>query len=245
MEILNLGFDEDTQQGRIDTLKHRRLWIGTVTPAFDTIAPQTHVKTLERWFQKYDDLGTSMLFKALVRKSVSTHMDRAAMATTMGNLSPKLSWLAGFLAQRCIDDKRKVLIFCHWPFTEQQVEAFRSNLQFRILSIQSSHTPIERDRVRLAFNDPSDDSEVLITSIRVSSSSVNLHHHCSDVVFVDVPMETLERVALTERQMEHFKPDDALYDHFVPTSQPTPAAAGTRLFLHPLTRQPQEHAQCS
>lgn len=127
-----------------------------------------------------------MLYKALVHKGVANHGDRMAMAQTMANLSPKLAWMAGFLAKRCIEAKRKVLIFCHWPLTEQQVKAFLSNLQFRILSIRSSHTPSERERTRREFNNPLHDSEVLVTTIRVSSSSVNLHYGCLDIVFVDV-----------------------------------------------------------
>ncbi|KAK0516099.1 hypothetical protein JMJ35_002133 [Cladonia borealis] len=71
--------------------------------------------------------------------------------------------------------------------SEQQVEAFLATLGFRVLAIRSSHTLQDRERTRRDFNDLTHASEVLVTSIRVSSSSVNLHHGCSDVVFVDVP----------------------------------------------------------
>ena len=49
-EYLNVGFNQETHQGHIDPLKHRRLWITTLTPALDAVAPKTHVKRLERWF---------------------------------------------------------------------------------------------------------------------------------------------------------------------------------------------------
>ena len=40
--------------------------------------------------------------------------------------------------------------------------------------------------------DPDHRSEVFVTSIQVSSSSVNLHHGCTDGVFVDVPPKCSE-----------------------------------------------------
>ena len=125
---------------------------------------------------------------------------------------------------QCIVEKRKVLVFCHWPCTEQQVEAFPTNQPFRILLIRSSYTLSERKCTRREFNDPDrqdpryfarlatrlhppgnagivdsaifpliyvysplHNSEVIVMSIRVSSSSVNLRHGCSDIIFVDIP----------------------------------------------------------
>ena len=76
-----------------------------------------------------------MLFRGLAPPGIAIHGDRLAIAQTIVNHSPKLGWLAGFLAKRCIRHRRKVLIFYHWPFTEQQVEAFLTNLGFDVLSI--------------------------------------------------------------------------------------------------------------
>ncbi|KAK0508245.1 hypothetical protein JMJ35_009329 [Cladonia borealis] len=112
--------------GRIDALKHRRLWISTLTPTLDAAPHLTTVKRLTGWFARYADRGMSMLFKMLVPPGIAIHGDRVAMAQTMVNCSPKLGWLAKFLGTRCIIKKRKVLMFCHWPFAKQQVEAFLS-----------------------------------------------------------------------------------------------------------------------
>ena len=52
------------------------------------------------------------------------------------------------------------------------------------------HSNLEKDSA-WKF-DPDHTSEVFVTSIRVSSSSVNLHHGCTDGVFVDVPPKCSE-----------------------------------------------------
>lgn len=98
-EYLDVGFDQEAQQGRIDPLKHPRLWIATLTPALDTVTPRMRVKRLEKWSQQDEDMAMSTLFKNLVPKRVAIHGDRLAMAQTMVNFFPKLAWLASFLGR--------------------------------------------------------------------------------------------------------------------------------------------------
>ena len=116
-----------------------------------------------------------MLFKSLMQPGIAGHSDPIITAETMVNHSPKLGWLAGYLAKRCILGKRKVLIFCHWPFTEQEVETFLKSLQFRVLATRSSHTFFERNRSHRWFNDPKDDGEVLVTSIHTDDGLAVLY----------------------------------------------------------------------
>ena len=116
-----------------------------------------------------------MLFKSLMQPGIAGHSDPIITAETMVNHSPKLGWLAGYLAKRCILGKRKVLIFCHWPFTEQEVETFLKSLQFRVLATRSSHTFFERNRNHRWFNDPKDDGEVLVTSIHTDDGLAVLY----------------------------------------------------------------------
>ena len=76
-----------------------------------------------------------MLFRGLAPPGVAIHGDCLAIAQTIVNHSPKLGWFAGFLAKCCIRNRHKVLIICHWPLTEQQIEAILTNLVFNVLSI--------------------------------------------------------------------------------------------------------------
>ena len=85
-----------------------------------------------------------------------------------------LTCLAEFCAHRVWKQKRKALHFCTWPLTQFQVEAFLSQLGFKILSIKETHKQSELDKLRLAFNRKSHKSEILITSIRVGPSFVTL-----------------------------------------------------------------------
>ena len=45
----------------------------------------------------------------------------------------------------------------------------------------------DRDAAVNAFNDPNNPVQILVTSIRISATALNLQHDCSDVVFLDVP----------------------------------------------------------
>jgi len=72
------------------------------------------------------------------------------------------------------------------------VEAFLAELGFKIMSIRATTKNSERSTIRHAFNRKTDPSEILITSIRVGSSSVNLYGACLDIVFMDVPPNSSE-----------------------------------------------------
>ena len=58
---------------------------------------------------------------------------------------------------------------------------------FNVLTVRSGHKPSDRNEAQLRFNDPNDPSQIMVTSINVSSASINLQKGCSDVIFLDVP----------------------------------------------------------
>ncbi|KAL9026987.1 MAG: hypothetical protein Q9196_004431 [Gyalolechia fulgens] len=63
------------------------------------------------------------------------------------------------------------------------VEIFVNNLAFKVLAIRSMHSQIERDAAVEKFNDPTDQNSILVTSLRISSTAVNLQYTYYDVVF--------------------------------------------------------------
>ena len=60
-------------------------------------------------------------------------------------------------------------------------------LNFNVLSIRAKHLLPEREVAVAAFNDPNNLFQVLVTSVKVSATSLNLQKDCADVIFVDVP----------------------------------------------------------
>ena len=60
------------------------------------------------------------------------------------------------------------------------------DLGFKVLTVRSGHTSQERLRAQ-RFDNPKDRSEIMVTSVNVSSASIDLQHGCSDVLFIDVP----------------------------------------------------------
>ena len=61
---------------------------------------------------------------------------------------------------------------------------------FNVLSIHAKHKASEREAAINAFNDKNNPVQVLITSLKVSSTALNLQKDCSDIVFVDIPRNT-------------------------------------------------------
>ena len=60
-------------------------------------------------------------------------------------------------------------------------------LNFNVLSIRAKHLLSEREAAVTAFNDDQNPVQVLVTSVKVSATSLILQKDCADVIFVDVP----------------------------------------------------------
>lgn len=58
------------------------------------------------------------------------------------------------------------------------------------------HSQMERDAAVKKFNDPEDDNSILVTSLRISSTAVNLQYTCCDVVFVDVHIPFCDQLSV-------------------------------------------------
>ena len=93
--------------------------------------------------------------------------------------------------------KKKLFVFAFWPATLWLTELFFITINAKAMSIRSAHTIEERREAVSRFNDPNYDCQVLNTSTQTSATSVNLQHACSNVIFVDIPMnanQTLEAI---------------------------------------------------
>ena len=58
---------------------------------------------------------------------------------------------------------------------------------FNVRSIRAKLKTTEREAAVNAFNDKENPVQVLVTSLKVSSTSLSLQKDCADVIFVDVP----------------------------------------------------------
>ncbi|MCJ1456175.1 hypothetical protein MMC28_006535 [Mycoblastus sanguinarius] len=125
-----------------------------------------------------------MLFKA---SRPAPHLrpltNRVDIAFYLARESAKRSWLAGHAHHVTRVRKRKLLLFLTFPLNLLNVLAFLSNIGVQCLTIRSA----EGLSAQKAFNDPEHASEILITTILVSGASLNLHHACANIVFIDVP----------------------------------------------------------
>ena len=61
---------------------------------------------------------------------------------------------------------------------------------FNVLSIRAKHKATEREAGINASNDKENPVQVLVTSLKVSSTSLNLQKDCADVILVDIHSKT-------------------------------------------------------
>ena len=145
-------------------------------------------KDIDKWYNKNNDFGATHLFNMCKPESyLPAYADRPSMAKFLSTFSPKLRFLAGACHEICITHGRRVLVFTDWPVTQWNTELYLINLGFNVLSVRASHKAVDREKVISAFKDPRHPVQILITSMRISATAINLQTTCSDVIFVDVP----------------------------------------------------------
>ena len=109
------------------------------------------------------------------------------MAYYLTALSAKLKWLTGIAYDICIRYKRRLIIFTYWPITQWNVEMFLLNLGFNTINIHTQTTQSKRNNTIDLFNDPLNNYQILVTSIRILAIAVNLQYQCSDIILIGVP----------------------------------------------------------
>ena len=187
------GKDEDTDENFISMEKHRHLSHVVALPLLAALRNKSNTAKVSKWYHRYPDNGASMLFEEnRPLPYMSASGDRVSMTNWMAGESAKMQWLIKYAYDTCIVEKRKLLLFFNWPVTLWYAESLLQLVGFKTCSVRAAHKREDRETMRRQFNDPDHEVQIMLTSIRVSSSSVNLHHACADVVFVDVPPNASE-----------------------------------------------------
>jgi len=102
--------------------------------------------------------------------------------------------------QICNTHWRKLLIFVDWPLIQWNLEMFLQNAGFNIVTIRAIHKNLDRDDCVNTFNDPNRNLQILVTSLNISATAINLQEDCSDVIFVDTPSNGLLRLMILHDQ---------------------------------------------
>ena len=60
-------------------------------------------------------------------------------------------------------------------------------LGFNVVGVRAQHKIAERDNIVDSFNDWTSNLQILVTSLRISATALNLQSGCSDVIFINTP----------------------------------------------------------
>lgn len=67
------------------------------------------------------------------------------------------------------------------------------------MCLRASHKNLGREAVFHAFNSSDSNVQILFTSLRIWATSINLQADCSDIIYVDVPMNSQTALQATGR----------------------------------------------
>ncbi|GAB7355830.1 hypothetical protein MBLNU459_g6497t3 [Dothideomycetes sp. NU459] len=82
--------------------------------------------------------------------------------------------------------QRKIVLFCNWPHNQFDYEVSCCTAGLPFVTVKAEQTWAQRDRAVADFQDPLHPSRILITSLRIISTSLNLQS-ATRVIMVDVP----------------------------------------------------------
>ncbi|KAL6721919.1 hypothetical protein ACLMJK_001024 [Lecanora helva] len=119
-------------------------------------------------------------------KNYPAYKDRTGMEWVTSAAAPKMKLLLNMVFNICVEFGRKALVFTDWSLIQWYAEACLVNAGFKVASIRAQHKPAERDTTVIEFNNPGSIYQVMVTSLKLSATSLNLQSSCSDVIFLDV-----------------------------------------------------------
>ena len=144
--------------------------------------------SLEKLYVSPHDHGATFFHQATKSDPTEpTYTDRLGLTGHLTRKSAKLRFLSGLVDETCVLHKWKIILFCDWPTTSWLVEILMLLLGFSVATIRAKHKWNEREQVVRDFNDRVSTVQVLVTSVKISSTSINLQKDCCRVCFVDVP----------------------------------------------------------
>lgn len=89
-------------------------------------------------------------------------------------LSPKLQYLLRSIGEAIDMRKKNIIIFTAGPLTLSHIECFLIYPESHVLCVRNEQNSSERESTRGRFNDKRGPSQILFTSIPITSASVNL-----------------------------------------------------------------------
>lgn len=94
---------------------------------------------------------------------------------------------------------KKVLIFAERPMTLWNASALLMILAFRVIDIRFFRTALERQNACDRFNDKNEPVSILLTSLRITTASVNLNKDCIVIMCIDISVVDVNVLQAIER----------------------------------------------
>ena len=189
-DLISEESDLETEEDWFDQEVYCLLCYVTYNSELDKLIQQslTAVKHVNNVISTYNkDFEVNWYHKMTQMNKISYFSwEQINMITYMSDNLIKLQWLTDMLHNICIVNKTQIILFHDWSMTLWNITAYVLNLEYEIIDIQSAHSLTEHDVSVKWFNDFNNSIQVLMTSIRTMSTSVNLQQACHHTIFMNV-----------------------------------------------------------
>ncbi len=89
-------------------------------------------------------------------------------------------------------------------------------IRFNVIFIRSKHKQQDREAAVRAFNNKDNPIQILIMSLKICSTALNLQHDYSDVIFLDIPSSAQGALEAGARVVRIGQ--NRAYRYYIPTS---------------------------
>ena len=148
---------------------------------------KTASKHVKKWYSKYDDHSIIFCHSIICTDPFTpAYHDCVSMLFFLTADLLKLQLLLSIIYNVCLIEKRKLLIFIIWSLILFKVEMTLVNVSFNVSTIHAAHSAIEQNWTVIRFNDLHHLLQILVISLIIIATFINLQHVCSDVIFLKV-----------------------------------------------------------
>ncbi|KAK6605883.1 hypothetical protein H4I95_05689 [Botrytis cinerea] len=141
------------------------------------------------WYERDDDHGISFKFYKSRPKGaeyIPPFSNRLQMAQVTLAKSEKLRALIVQVDEWKSKGER-CMVFVNWPISQWACEQVLTLLEYKVMSLLSSHTSEDRRRIIAQFNDPNHKVDVLLIGIKLGSYGLNFHGCCCKMIIMEYP----------------------------------------------------------
>lgn len=183
-------------RGLRNVTAHRHLCCSTLDSKFHEMMmvkqAQTMAAAVHTWVDDGGDFGFTQYFQATRPWPIPAYRDRLSLCSYFLMYNPKLRYACRhfYNAQYEIGPtpmSGKLCVYVHWPLNQWQIEAFLKNLGLKCYSLNASMTPKQRDEMVARFNDPNDDTRLMVANTRSAALGLNLQSGCHKILILDFP----------------------------------------------------------